>query len=162
RRWSRSSTAPTGRWRCARRASSRTPSTSPSPASTTPSCCPTTSSRWRTGSTGSPRRSSASTPRPSSPPPNANLPPRPTRPQRVVASSHGERSYPEFSGVARSYNFYPVPPLRSEDGVAAVALGLGRTVVEGERCLSFCPRDPHHILQFSSVEDILANSQREF
>ena len=66
------------------------------------------------------------------------------------------------SGVARAYNFYPTPPLRTEDGVAAVALGLGRTVVEGERCLSFSPQDPRHILQFSSVDDILANSQREF
>jgi hypothetical protein len=82
--------------------------------------------------------------------------------QRVVGGSHGGRYYPEFSGVARSYNFYPSAPMRSEDGVAAVALGLGRTVVEGGRCLSFCPRAPRHILQFSSVEDILANSQREF
>jgi CheY-like chemotaxis protein len=82
--------------------------------------------------------------------------------QRVVGAPHGDRYYPEFSGVARSYNFYPTPPLAPEHGVAAVALGLGRTVVEGERCLAFCPRDPRHILQFSSVEDILANSQREF
>src|SRR5262249_59356091 len=50
----------------------------------------------------------------------------------------------------------------SEDGVASVALGLGRAVVEGGRFLSFCPRDPAHILHFSSVEDILRNSQREF
>ena len=82
--------------------------------------------------------------------------------QRVVGASHANRFYPEFSGVARSYNFYPVPPLNPEDGVASVALGLGRTVVEGERCLSFCPRYPQHIPQFSSVEDTLANSQREF
>jgi CheY-like chemotaxis protein len=82
--------------------------------------------------------------------------------QRVVGTRHGNRYYPDFSGVARTHNFYPVPPLRAEDGVAAVALGLGRTVVEGERCLSFCPRSPRQILNFSSVEDILANSQREF
>jgi CheY-like chemotaxis protein len=82
--------------------------------------------------------------------------------QRVVGSAHANRFYPEFSGVARSYNFYPPPSLHAEDGVAAVALGLGRTVVEGERCLSFCPRDPRHIIQFSSVEDILANSQTGF
>ncbi len=82
--------------------------------------------------------------------------------QKVVGARRGERYYPDFSGVARTHNFYPSPPLRAEDGVAAVALGLGRTVVEGERCLNFSPRHPRRILNFSSVEDILANSQREF
>src|SRR5262249_7783803 len=53
-------------------------------------------------------------------------------------------------------------PMQSRDGIAAVALGLGRAVVEGGKCLSFCPRHPRHILQFSSVEDILSNSQSEF
>jgi CheY-like chemotaxis protein len=82
--------------------------------------------------------------------------------QKVVGGPHGGRFYPEFSGVARSHNFYPVPPLTSEDGVAAVALGMGRSVVEGEKCLTFCPRYPRHLLQFSSVDDMLANSQRQF
>jgi CheY-like chemotaxis protein len=82
--------------------------------------------------------------------------------QRVVGAPHGERFYPDFSGVARTHNFYPTPPLRAEDGVAGVALGLGRAVVEGERCLNFSPRHPRKVLNFSSVEDILANSQREF
>lgn len=82
--------------------------------------------------------------------------------QRVVGGVHGDRYYPDFSGVARSRNFYPPEPLKPEDGIAAVALGLGRTVVEGGQCLSFCPRAPRHILQFSSVDDVLANSQREF
>jgi hypothetical protein len=82
--------------------------------------------------------------------------------QKLVGSAHGPRFYPDFAGVARSYNYYPPPPLRPEDGVAAVALGLGRTVVEGERCLSFSPRHPQALLQFSAVDDILDNSQREF
>ncbi len=82
--------------------------------------------------------------------------------QRVVGARHGHRFYPDFSGVARSYNFYPSPPLTSEDGVAAVALGLGRAVVEGGKCLTFCPRYPRHLVQFSSVKDILGNSQRQF
>ncbi len=82
--------------------------------------------------------------------------------QKVVGAPHGGRFYPDFSGVARSFNFYPVPPLRPEDGVAAVALGMGRSVVEGEKSLSFCPRYPQHLLQFSSVKDIVKNSQREF
>ena len=49
-----------------------------------------------------------------------------------------------------------------EDGIAAVALGLGRAVVDGGKCLTFCPRYPQNLVQFSSVEDILANSQSEF
>ena len=92
--------------------------------------------------------------------------------QQVVGTVHGgqdhsqqengKRFYPDFSGVVRSHNFYPVAPMTYGDGVAAVALGLGRAVVDGGKCLTFCPRYPRNIVQFSSVEDILANSQREF
>ena len=82
--------------------------------------------------------------------------------QRVVGTPHRQRFYPDFSGVVRSHNFYPVPPMTFEDGIAAVALGLGREVVDGGKCLSFCPRYPHNLVQFSSVEDILASSQSEF
>ncbi len=82
--------------------------------------------------------------------------------QQVVGTSHGHRFYPDFSGVVRSRNFYPAPPMNPEDGVAAVALGLGRAVVDGGKCLTFCPKYPQNLVQFSSVEDILANSQSEF
>jgi CheY-like chemotaxis protein len=82
--------------------------------------------------------------------------------QRVVGSERGGRFYPEFSGVVRSHNFYPVAPMKCEDGVAAVALGLGREVVDGGKSLVFCPRYPQHLVQFSSVEDVLSNSQSEF
>jgi CheY-like chemotaxis protein len=82
--------------------------------------------------------------------------------QRVVGGMHGERFYPDFSGVVRSRNFYPVPPMASEDGIAAVALGMGREVVEGGKCLTFCPRYPRNLVQFSAVKDVLANSQSEF
>ena len=82
--------------------------------------------------------------------------------QKVAGERHGTRWYPDFSGVARSHNYYPSPPLTAEDGIAAVALGMGRAVVEGEQALMFCPRDPEHLVHFSSVEDILAHSQREF
>ena len=82
--------------------------------------------------------------------------------QQVVGTVHGQRFYPDFSGVVRSHNFYPVEPMTFSDGIAAVALGLGRTVVDGGKCLSFCPRYPRNLLQFSSVEDILANTQTEF
>ena len=82
--------------------------------------------------------------------------------QQVVGTQHGPRFYPDFSGVVRSHNFYPVSPMTFADGIAAVALGLGRTVVDGGKCLMFCPRYPRNLLQFSSVEDILANTQTEF
>ena len=82
--------------------------------------------------------------------------------QQVVGTMHGQRFYPDFAGVVRSRNFYPLPPMAFEDGIAAVALGLGRAVVEGGKCLSFCPKYPKHLVQFSAVEDILANSQSDF
>jgi len=82
--------------------------------------------------------------------------------QKIVGLPHGNRFYPDFSGVARSYNFYPSPPMSSSDGIAAVALGLGRTVVEGDSCLRFCPRYPRHVLAQSSIESFLEDSQREF
>ena len=82
--------------------------------------------------------------------------------QEVVGTQHGRRFYPDFSGVARSRNFYPVEPMAPEDGIAAVALGLGHEVVAGGKCLRFCPRYPRSLVQFSTVEDMLANSQSEF
>ncbi len=82
--------------------------------------------------------------------------------QQLVGTAHGRRFYPDFSGVVRSHNFYPVPPMTFADGIAAVALGLGRAVVDGGKCLTFCPRYPQNLLQFSSVDDMLANSQTEF
>jgi hypothetical protein len=82
--------------------------------------------------------------------------------QRVVGARHGNRFYPHISGVARSHNYYPQPPARPEDGIAAVALGLGKTVAEGEPCLRFSPAHPGHILDHASVEAVLEGAQREF
>ena len=82
--------------------------------------------------------------------------------QQVVGTVHGARFYPDLAGVARSHNFYPSPPLTARDGIAAVALGLGRTVVDGGACLRFSPRHPQRLVQFSSVADALENSQRTF
>ena len=82
--------------------------------------------------------------------------------QRIVGTPHGRRFYPTLAGVARSVNFYPSAPMRAEDGVAAVALGLGRTVVDGEACLRFCPRFPRHVPQLASVREALATTQRTF
>lgn len=82
--------------------------------------------------------------------------------QRVVGSPHGARFYPDFSGVARSHNFYPAHPATTDDGVAAVALGLGRSVVAEGNCLRFCPRYPQHLPQHASVKSMLASAQRTF
>jgi CheY-like chemotaxis protein len=82
--------------------------------------------------------------------------------QRVVGKAHGPRFYPDLSGVARSHNSYPTPPMSSRDGVVALALGLGREIADGGPCLRFCPRYPRHVLQFSCVADVLDTTQREF
>ncbi len=82
--------------------------------------------------------------------------------QKLVGSAHGRRFYPDFAGVARSHNFYSRPPMRAEDGIANVALGLGTTVVEGGACVRLGPRSRGHVMQFASVEDSLEYSQRRF
>jgi CheY-like chemotaxis protein len=82
--------------------------------------------------------------------------------QKLIGVRHGNRFYPDFSGVARSYNYYPIEPMSAEDGIASVALGFGKTVVDGGRSLRFCPRYPRHLVQFSAVEDALNYTQRDF
>lgn len=82
--------------------------------------------------------------------------------QKMVGSVHSHRFYPDFAGVAKSHNFYPVPPQKSSDGVIAVALGLGRTVVEGGNAVRFCSKYPNHIPQFSTINETIKNSQHSF
>ena len=82
--------------------------------------------------------------------------------QELVGTQHGDRFYPDFAGVARSHNFYPEPGHAAEDGVVAVALGMGHTVVGGGNCLTFNPKQPRQALGLSSVKDALASSQRQF
>ncbi len=82
--------------------------------------------------------------------------------QELVGSPHGDLFYPDFSGVARSHNFYPVPPLDTADGIVAAALGLGLTVVNGEPCVRFSPKHPRHIIEFSSPAEMVKSTQREF
>lgn len=82
--------------------------------------------------------------------------------QQLAGQEYGEYFYPSLSGVAQSYNFYPVAPMKAEDGIATIALGLGKTVVEGERSLRFSPKYPQITPQFSTVDDILENAQRQF
>lgn len=82
--------------------------------------------------------------------------------QKLVGCKHKNRFYPDFSGVARSHNFYPISPMNPEDGIVSVALGLGVMVVEGGATVRFCPKYPRHLVQYSTVEDTLAYSQKEF
>lgn len=68
--------------------------------------------------------------------------------QRMVGAAHGQRFYPEISGVARSWNFYPVGPQKPEDGIVSVALGLGKTIVDGGATVRFCPKSPDQLQEF--------------
>lgn len=82
--------------------------------------------------------------------------------QKMVGNIHDNRFYPEFSGVAKSFNFYPLPPQKPTDGTVSVALGLGKMVVEGGNTVRFCPKYPDDLIQFYSVQESLNNSQRGF
>ena len=83
--------------------------------------------------------------------------------QPLVGRRHGDYLYPDVAGVARSYDYYPMRDLRAEDGVASVALGLGRIVVEGGALRALLVRRSRaRLYQFSSSDDYLENSQREF
>ncbi len=80
--------------------------------------------------------------------------------QCVAGRRHGGRFYPHISGLAQSYNYYPVSYLKPEDGIALVGLGLGKYVVEGERSWRFCPKYPK--MDFISQEDMLKETQTRF
>lgn len=82
--------------------------------------------------------------------------------QKMIGVSHEERFYPDISGVARSYNFYPLPPQKTTDGVVSVALGLGKTVVEGGNTIRFCPKFPTDLIQFYSNEESINSTQHDF
>jgi len=81
--------------------------------------------------------------------------------QELMGNDYGGRFYPSFSGVAQSYNFYPVSHQTPEDGITSVAVGLGYSVVGGEKVLRFSPRYPEIIPEFSTPQLILENTQRE-
>lgn len=82
--------------------------------------------------------------------------------QEVAGEEYGDFFYPAGSGMAMSHNFYPFSHMKSEEGIAHIALGLGKTVMEGEKSLRFSPKYPNILPQFSTVDDILANAQRFF
>jgi CheY-like chemotaxis protein len=82
--------------------------------------------------------------------------------QEVTGSTYGDRFYPTLSGVARSINFYPIAPEMPEDGIANIALGLGKYIVDGGQTLRFSPKYPRKILQLSVPELALRETQKDF
>ncbi len=82
--------------------------------------------------------------------------------QEVVGSRYGDHFYPTLSGVARSLNFYPIGNEKAEDGIANIALGLGKYIVDGGQTLRFSPRHPHNILQMSTMDLALRETQTRF
>jgi len=82
--------------------------------------------------------------------------------QQVVGRCYKNYFYPAISGVAQSKNYYPFSRMKPEDGIATIAMGLGKAVMEGERNLRFSPRFPQILPQRSTLEDILKNSQQYF
>ena len=80
----------------------------------------------------------------------------------MIGQKHQNRFYPTFSGVAQSYNYYPTSYIKRNDGVAYVALGFGKTVVDGEKSIRFCPKYPNLIQQFYSIKSTIDTSQHEF
>jgi hypothetical protein len=82
--------------------------------------------------------------------------------QEVCGNRHGDIFYPTISGVARSINYYPIGSEKAEDGIANIALGLGKLIVEGGMSLRFCPKHPKKILQLSSPEAALRDTQKFF
>lgn len=82
--------------------------------------------------------------------------------QELAGYTHQNYFYPYLSGVAQSYNFYPVAAMKADEGIAHIALGLGKIVMEGGNALRFSPHYPKLLPQFSTVDDILKNAQRYF
>ena len=82
--------------------------------------------------------------------------------QQVVGKQYGSRFYPNISGVLRSINYYPIGDERSEDGIASLALGLGKYIVDGGQTLRVSPYHPHQVLQTSELETALRETQTQF
>ncbi len=82
--------------------------------------------------------------------------------QEVIGERIGDRFYPTVSGVARSFNFYPTGNASADEGVVHLALGLGKTIVDGGLCWGFSPSAPTAPPPFNDVGDLLKNTQRDF
>ena len=80
--------------------------------------------------------------------------------QEVCGETEGNYYFPVISGVARSINFYPVGKEKPEDGIVKIAYGLGKAVVDGEQVLRFSPKYPKHVLQTSTVDLAMRETQQ--
>ncbi len=82
--------------------------------------------------------------------------------QEVIGEEHNELYFPSFSGVGRSLNYYPINNEQPEDGVAEIAVGLGKYIVDGGLALRFSPRHPNNVLQTSTLDLALRDTQTRF
>lgn len=82
--------------------------------------------------------------------------------QKMVGKRYHNHFYPELSGVARSYNYYPIKPANPEDGVVNLALGLGKTIVDGGISWTYSPAFPKIEPPFGSVKNLLKSTQTEY
>ena len=80
----------------------------------------------------------------------------------MVGQSYNDRYYPSFSGTAQSFNFYPISYMKRNEGVAHLALGLGRTIANGEKSLRFSPKYPGILPQYYSIKATIESSQNSF
>ncbi len=82
--------------------------------------------------------------------------------QEIVGLRHNDRFYPDISGVARSYNYYPAEPATPEQGVISLALGLGKTIVDGGIAWTYSPVYPRVSPPFASVRELMDGTQTRF
>src|SRR5574344_1369108 len=82
--------------------------------------------------------------------------------QEVVGKQYGDRYYPNISGVLRSINYYPIGDETAEEGIASLALGLGKYIVDGGQTLRVSPYHPGQVLQTSEMETALRETQTQF
>jgi hypothetical protein len=80
--------------------------------------------------------------------------------QELVGNLYEDYYYPHISGVAQSYNYYPFSHMKPEDGIGLIAVGLGKSIVDGESSYRFCPKYPK--MNMLTIKDLLANTQRYF
>ena len=82
--------------------------------------------------------------------------------QELIGQKHYNRFYPEISGVARSFNYYPSGRAKPEHGVVSLALGLGKSIVDGELVWNYSPEFPKAVPPFADPDDMLKNTQTKF
>ena len=82
--------------------------------------------------------------------------------QEVTGTNYGDLCYPNISGVARSLNYYPIENEKPNEGIVNIAFGLGKTVVDGDISLRFAPSFPKKVIQLSSIDSAIKDTQQKF